>query len=112
MMFNAVQHAMYRAPAVPIGLNIENLDITRRVMNKLMQRTVEQVRAEPKVYIKERTMIERLFNTAPKQELEAGKPVMYKDRENSWSNTLLCGMDFDFLMLDALVISLINTILY
>ncbi len=111
-MFNAVQHAMYRSPAVPVGLNLENLDTSRRVMNKIMQRTVEQVRMEPKVFIKERTMFERLFNTTPKQELEAGKPVMYKDRENSFSSTLLCGMDFDFLMLDALIISLINTACY
>ena len=57
-------------------------------------------------------MFERLFNTTPKQELEAGKPVMYKDRENSFSSTLLCGMDFDLLMLDALLISLINTLFY
>lgn len=40
-MFNAVQQAMYRSPAVPVGLNIENLDTSRRVMNKIMQRTVE-----------------------------------------------------------------------
>ena len=103
---------MYRSPAVPVGLNLENLDTSRRVMNKIMKRTVEQVRMEPKVFIKERTMVERLFNTTPKQELEAGKPVMYKDRENSFSSTLLCGMDFDFLMLDALLISLINTACY
>lgn len=110
-MFNAVQNAMYRSPAVPVGLNLENLDTSRKVMNKIMQRTVEQVRMEPNVFIKERSMWERLFNTTPRQELEAGKPVMYKDRENSFTNTLLCGMDFDLLMLDALLICLVDIVL-
>jgi hypothetical protein len=67
---------------------------------------------EPKVYIKERTMIERLFNRAPKAELASGKPVMYKDRYLSFSTTFLAGMEFDFLMLDALIISLINSAAY
>lgn len=40
-MYNAVQKSIYRSPAVPIGLNLEDLDTSRRVMNKIMQRTVE-----------------------------------------------------------------------
>ena len=51
--------------AVPEKLNIEELDTDRKVMNKLMMRYVEQVRIEPKEYIRERSWYERLFNIAP-----------------------------------------------
>jgi hypothetical protein len=40
-MYTAVQKSIYRSPAVSIGLNLEDLDTSRRVMNKIMQRTVE-----------------------------------------------------------------------
>lgn len=53
--FNAVQKALYSAAAVPIGLNIEELENPRRLMNKIMMKYIEQVRMEPTVYIKDRS---------------------------------------------------------
>ena len=39
--------------------------------------------------------------------MNSGKPVMYKDRHCAFSSTFLSGMDFDFLMMDALTITFI-----
>ena len=77
-------------------------------MNKIMMKYVEQVRAEPNAFIKERSWVERLLNRAPKAELNAGKPIMYKDKYASFSKTFLCGMDFDFMMLDVCTLSFIE----
>jgi len=74
-------------------------------MNKIMMKYVEQVRMEPTLYIKERTWIQRLLNKAPKEELNLGKPIMFKDHWGAFSNTMLMGMDFDFLMLDVVIIT-------
>ena len=68
------------------------------------------MRAEPNVYIKERSWIERLLNRAPKAELNAGKPIMYKDKYASFSKTFLCGIDFDFMMLDVCCLSAIELV--
>lgn len=40
-MFNAVQKSMHWSAAIPIGLNLEDLEVSRRVMNKIMMKTVE-----------------------------------------------------------------------
>mmetsp|Transcript_2523 Transcript_2523/g.3148 ORF Transcript_2523/g.3148 Transcript_2523/m.3148 type:complete len:92 (+) Transcript_2523:2913-3188(+) len=38
------------------------------------------------------------------------KPVMYKDKWTSYNKTLLCALDFDFLMLDVCTISFIDCV--
>ena len=37
-------------------------------------------------------------------------PVLFKDPWMNFSNYLLCGLDFDFLMLDALVVTFIDIV--
>lgn len=105
---NAVQKAMTNPPAIPTGLDLDSLDSQKKNMNKIMMKYVEQVRAEPNVYIKERSWLERLINRAPKAALINDRPIMYKDKFCKFGNTFLMGMDFDFLMLDVCTVSFIE----
>ena len=93
---------------MPKNLKIEGLDTERKIMNKLMMQYVEKVRLEPKKFIKVRSAAERFCNSAP-PELAACQPVMYKDPACSYGKFFLMGMDFDFLMLEVFVISLVHT---
>lgn len=45
------------------------------------------------------------MNRAPKVELDSGKPIMFKDRWGAFSQTMLMGMDWDFLMLDVVILT-------
>ena len=85
-------------------MNIEDLEASKRVMNKVMMKYVEQVRMDPSVYIRDRNWYNRLLNRAPMEILANNKPVMFKDRWSSFSKTLMMAMDFDFLMLDVVII--------
>lgn len=74
-------------------------------MNKIMMKYVEQVRMSPNMYIRDRTWLQRLLNRAPSSDLDQSKPVMYKDNWGAFSSTMLMGMDWDFLMLDCVIIT-------
>ena len=76
-------------------------------MNKLFMRCIEQVRAEPRKYIKSRSFIDQLFNRPPLNDLMNDRPVLYKDTWYSFSSFFLMGMDWDFVMLDACITSFI-----
>lgn len=52
-------------PAIPQTMDIESLDTTRKVMNKIMINYIEQVRAEPNRFIKDRNACERLVEKSP-----------------------------------------------
>lgn len=84
--------------------------MNRKIMNRIMIRYIEQVRSHPKVFIRTRSWFERLLNRAPKVELNADKPVMYKDKWSSFSNNFMMGMDWDFLMLDCITMAFIETL--
>ena len=58
-----------RENAIPYGLDIDKTETTRKIMNKLFMRCIEQVRNEPKKYIKERSLIDKLFNRPPTDDL-------------------------------------------
>lgn len=74
-------------------------------MNKIMMKYVEQVRMSPNMYIRDRSWVQRLLNRAPSSDLDQNKPVMFKDNWGAYSNTMLMGMDWDFLMLDCVIIT-------
>lgn len=54
-----------RDKAIPHGLSIDRTETARKVMNKLFMRCIEQVRNDPKQYIKERPLMDRLLNKSP-----------------------------------------------
>jgi hypothetical protein len=59
----------------------------------------------PNAYIRERSWSQRLFNRAPKADLLKNVPIMFKDNWGAFSNTFLQGMDWDFLMLDVVILT-------
>jgi len=101
--YSELQRAMSSGPALPNGLPMSDLDQTKELMNKIMKKYIEQVRAEPSQYIKEKGALNRLLNLQP---VESRFPVMYADTwMPSFAQTCLFGMDFDFMMLEVLVIA-------
>lgn len=68
---------------------------------------MEKVRSQPDFYIRERKWWERLLNIPP-ADLHNGdgnRIIMFKDKWGSFIKKFLMGMDFDFLMLDTLIIT-------
>jgi len=97
---------MSSGPALPNGLAMSELDQTKELMNKIMKKYIEQVRAEPTRYIREKGAVERLLNLAP---VENRFPIMYADTwMPSFAQSFLFGMDFDFMMLEVLVIACLD----
>lgn len=76
-------------------------------MNRLMQTYIEKVRVEPKEYIRDRGAFSRWLGIMPSL-TNIDAPIMFKDPWMNFSSYLLCGLDFDFLMLDVMVISFID----
>lgn len=92
---------------MPKDLNIKKLEDPGIFMNRLMQTYIEQVRVEPKEYIRERGALSRWLGLMPNiRNIEV--PIMFKDKWMNFSSYLLSGLDFDFLMLHVLVITLID----
>ena len=82
---------------------MKEVDQKKEMMNKIMKKYVDQVRGDPKKYIKDKTWFERLLSLHPRG---IKYPVMYKDRSMpSFTNCFLYGLEFDFLMLNTLVVS-------
>lgn len=92
-------------PQIPTHMDIDELEVQRKKMNKLMIKHVEQVRMKPEAYIRDRSWFERLLNRAPDDLAKANGFIMYKDRWGAFIKYMLMGMDFDFLMLDVLIIT-------
>lgn len=86
---------------------MDRTETTRKIMNKLFMRCIEQVRSEPKKYIKDRSFMDRLFNRPPIDDLNKDRPVLFKDKWFSFSNFFLMGMDWDFVMLDSCILSFV-----
>merc|ERR1719440_2756034 len=71
-------------------------------MNKLMLTYIDRVRADPNTYIVEKTVTDRLCNRGRKQEY----PTLYEDGHvPSFAMSMLYGLDWDFLMLNVLMIT-------
>ena len=74
-----------------------------------MKKYIEQVRAEPTRYIKEKGALERLLGLPPG---ENRFPVLFADTwMPTFAKSFLYGMDFDFMMLEVLVIACMDTTL-
>lgn len=76
--------------AIPKNIELEKLDIIRKVMNKIMINYVEQVKSEPNKFVQDRPAIERLLNKSPFQPTdEKNYPIMFRDRDASFTNFFL-----------------------
>jgi len=82
---------------------MSELDHLKELMNKIMKKYIEQVRAEPTQYIREKGAVHRLLNLHP---VEKRFPVMFADTMiPTFAKSFLYGMDFDFMMLEVLFIA-------
>lgn len=50
-------------------------------------------------------MIDQLFDRPPIQEINSSRPVLYKDKWFSFGRFFAMGLDWDFVMLDACILS-------
>ena len=98
---NVAVSAFKRTPAIPAHMDLQESTQMKNRINKIMIKTIEQVRAEPLKIIRERSFYDRFTNRIPITD-QSAHPVMYKDKWMSFSRYFLMGMDFDLLMFDAL----------
>jgi len=79
-------------------------------MNEMMISYIEKVRKEPDQFIRERTLMERVFKLKPDEGTTRDNTILYKNQDfyPSFGNTLLIGLEFEFLVLDALIITFCN----
>jgi len=74
-------------------------------MNKIMKKYLEQVRNDPTTCIRKKKMINRLLHSPERPERD-NYPIMFEDTYfPSFSNAFLYGMDWDFLMMEVLIIA-------
>ena len=76
-------------------------------MNDMMISYIDKVRKEPEHFIKERSCMERVFNLSPAEQINGISTIMYINQSfyPSFGNTLLMGLEFEFLMIDTLIIT-------
>ena len=106
---NTVQQTLTKESALPKNFSIEKVEEPGNFMNGTMQTCIEKARLEPQLYVRERGAIARLLGVTPELKNEV-IPVLFKDPWMNFSNYFLCGLDFDFLMLDALVVTFIDIV--
>lgn len=83
---------------------MQELETSKRVMNKIMMKYIEQVRMDPNMHIRDRSMFQRMLDQTPAEVVKNNKPMLFKDYWGAFSKTLMMGMDFDFLMLDVVIL--------
>lgn len=101
---NGVTRFFSMTPQIPDNMNLELVDAPRANMNRLMMKYIEKVRMNPDQSIRDRSSCDRLLNLSPSMPANQGL-IMFKDSWGSFVKYFLTGMDFDFLMLDVLVIT-------
>jgi len=94
--------------AVPIGLDMQILMTNKRAMNKVMIKQVEQVRADPNTFIRTKSWSDYLLNRTPSDLVTEKKIIMFKDFFGEFSKTFSMGMDFDYMMLDILILTAVE----
>lgn len=111
---SAISTLLSLGPALPDGIWDQitaaresgtgiTLDFTKNLMNKIMRKYIEQVRNDPKRCIRKRKWIDQLLGL---HERSPDVPIMFEDTYfPSFANIFLFGLDFDFLMMEVLVIA-------
>jgi len=90
-------------PVIPKGVDYKKLEEINELMTKLMKKYIDKVQAEPTLYVQRQKMIDRLCGFQP---VAKDFPVFYVDSHlPSFPKIFLYGLDFDFLMLQVLVIT-------
>lgn len=79
-------------------------------MNKIMMAYIDRVRGDPNTYVKEKTYLDRLCSRTADNDY----PTLYSDNSivPSYTSSMLYGLDFDFLMLNTLMIVALERVTY
>jgi len=101
---NAKDRAFKMGPALPPKMNLGMLDMQANYMTQMMQAYVEQVKTEPKKYIRDRSACSRFLNISSNLALE-GIPLLYRDSWMNFTQLFYQGMDWDLLMFQTLIIT-------
>lgn len=107
--FNSVQQVLTRERALPAGFRVDRLEDPGKFMNRTFQTYIERVRLEPKQFVRDRGAIARWLGFQSGI-TDTEIPVLFKDPWMNFSNYLLAGLDFEFLMMDVLVITFIDLV--
>jgi len=76
-----------------------------------MIKQVEQVRSDPNTFIRTKSWNDYLLGSTPANLVSGGKIIMFKDFFGEFSKTFSMGMDFDYMMLDVLILTAIEAAL-
>ena len=86
---------------VPNSLNIQNIYVLSNYMNNQLKAKIEQVASQSKIFIREKTKIERFLEFPPSIDLtgnNAKELVFYKDPGVNFDNVLFMGMEIEWLI--------------
>lgn len=81
------------------------MDDTNESMNKIMKNYIQKTKSQPHTFIREKTFFQRILNISD----AVSFPTLYPDKFlPSFANAFLYGLDFDFMMLEVLIIALMD----
>lgn len=86
---------------IPKSLNVKSVYLLNNYMNTQLKNKIEAVASQSKIYIKEKTWLERFLAFPPSIDLtssEAKEIVLYKDPNAHFDKVLFSGMEFDWLI--------------
>ena len=87
---------------VPNSLNIQNIYVLSNYMNNQLKAKIEQVASQSKIFIRDKSKIERFLEFPPSIDLtglNAKELVFYKDPGVNFDNVLFMGMEIEWLIM-------------
>ena len=86
---------------VPNSLNVQNIYVLSNYMNNQLKAKIENVASQSKIFIKDKTKIERFLEFPPSIDLtsmNAKELVFYRDPGINFDNVLFMGMEIEWLI--------------
>lgn len=80
----------------------------KKNLNKVMTKCIDVVRMDPNTFIRDQSCMDRVLKRNPLG--SADKMIMFRDSMMNYSQTLLMGMDFDFMMLHVCILTFIEAV--
>ncbi len=104
------QQMLTGSKALPVKLDLEKLEDKQHIMYVMMTNYVEQVKINQRAFIINREWYQRLLGLHPGLTSDEIAPILYRDPWMGFTNFLVMGLDWDFLMLNALLVTFIDVV--